>query len=146
MTNASTSLQQNARVSQCPKLLHLGSIRKSLQVSCLRKAVVTEHRGVKPTNARSRVCAVRASNFECYTLQQLLHTGRGVISLEVLRNVNGRICSTFHDVCQLIGLPEADRHRNTTISEIATGRSPARLINLFVIILITCGPSNPGHL
>jgi hypothetical protein len=32
------------------------------------------------------------------------------------------------------------------MSEAATARSPARLRNLFVILLITCGPSNPEQL
>ncbi|CAF5072937.1 unnamed protein product, partial [Rotaria sp. Silwood1] len=45
-----------------------------------------------------------------------------------------------------MGLLEDDAQWDGTMTEAATVQSPARLRNLFVILLLTCGPSNPGQL
>ncbi|CAF5011350.1 unnamed protein product, partial [Rotaria sp. Silwood1] len=45
-----------------------------------------------------------------------------------------------------MGLLEDDAQWDATMAEAATVQSPARLRNLFVILLLTCGPSNPGQL
>ena len=44
------------------------------------------------------------------------------------------------------GLLEDDEHWNTTMLEAAAAHSPARLRNLFAILLTTCGLSNPKQL
>ncbi|CAF1074146.1 unnamed protein product [Rotaria sordida] len=63
-----------------------------------------------------------------------------------LRTVNGQICATFREACQLHGLLEDDQQWDATMSEAAAAQSPARLRNLFALILAVCGPSNPKQL
>ncbi|CAF3486417.1 unnamed protein product [Rotaria sp. Silwood1] len=101
---------------------------------------------IRATDALGRVYTVHPNNFECFFLQLLLHTIRGPTSYEALRAVNGRICANFREACQLMGLLEDDAQWDATMAEAATVQSPARLRNLFVILLLTCGPSNPGQL
>ncbi len=75
----------------------------------------------------------------------MLHTVRRPTSFEALRTVNGRICATFHEACQLHGLLEDDQQWDTTMSEAVAAQSPARLRNLFALILTICGPSNQNN-
>jgi hypothetical protein len=107
---------------------------------------VPGHHDVRETDALGRVYTVHPNNFECFFLRLLLHTVRGPTSFEALRTVNGRVCSTFREACQVRGLLEDDAQWDATMSEAAVAQSPARLRNLLVILLITCGPSNPGQL
>ncbi|CAM4988922.1 unnamed protein product, partial [Rotaria socialis] len=44
------------------------------------------------------------------------------------------------------GLLEDDQQWDATMSEAAAAQSPARLKNLFALILAVCGPSNPKQL
>jgi hypothetical protein len=101
---------------------------------------------VRQTDALGRVYTVHPNNFECFFLRLLLHTIKGPTSFEALRTVNGRVCATFREACQLNGLLEDDEQWDATMAEAATAQSPAKLRNLFVILLITCGPTNPGQL
>ena len=107
---------------------------------------VPDHRNVRQTDALGRVYTVHPNNFECFFLRLLLHTVRGPTSFEALRMVNNRVCATFREACQLRGLLEDDAQWDATMAEAATVQSPERLRNLFVILLITCGPSNPEQL
>ena len=86
------------------------------------------------------------NNFECFFLQLLLYTIIGPTSYEALRTVNRRICATFREAYQIMGLLEDDAQWDATIAEAATVQSPARLRNLFVILLLASGLSNPGQL
>ncbi|CAF1390108.1 unnamed protein product, partial [Rotaria sp. Silwood1] len=70
----------------------------------------------------------------------------GPTSFEALRTVNGQICATFREACQLHGLLEDDQQWDATMSEAAAAQSPARLRNLFALILAVCGPSSPKQL
>ena len=45
--------------------------------------------------------------------------------------------------CQRLDSLEDDAQWDATMSEAATAQSPAKLRNLFFLLLITCGPSNP---
>ena len=107
---------------------------------------VDSYPGIYETDALGRVYTVHPNNFECFYLRLLLHTVKGPTSFEALRTVNGQICGTFRDACRLHGLLEDDTQWDATMSEAATAQSPARLRNLFVLILTTCGPSNPKQL
>ena len=102
--------------------------------------------GVKASDALGRVYTVHPNNFECFFLRLLLHTVKGPTSFEELRTVNGQICATFREACQLRGLLEDDTHWNDTMVEATVAQSPARLRYLFAILLTTCGPSNPKQL
>ncbi|CAF1552338.1 unnamed protein product [Rotaria sp. Silwood1] len=70
----------------------------------------------------------------------------GPTSFEALRTANSQICATFREACQLHGLLEDDQQWDSTMSEAAAAQSPARLRNLFALILAVCGPSNPKQL
>ena len=112
----------------------------------IQGATVVGYSGIRETDALGRVYTVHPNNFECFFLRLLLHMVRGPTSFEALRTVNGRICATFRQACQLHGLLEDDQQWDATMSEAATAQSPARLRNLFVLILTTCEPSNPRQL
>jgi hypothetical protein len=107
---------------------------------------VPNYDGIKSSDALGRVYTVHPNNFECFFLRLLLHTVRGPTSFEDLRTVNGRICATFREACQIRGLLEDDTHWDATMAEAAATKSSARLRNLFAILLITCGLSNPRQL
>ena len=99
---------------------------------------------IRATDALGRVYTVHPNNFECFFLRLLLHKIRGPTSYETLRTVNRQVCATFREACQIIGLLEDDAQWDATIAEAATVQSSARLRNQFVILLLACGPSNPG--
>lgn len=107
---------------------------------------VVGYPNVRETDALGRVYTVHPNNFECFFLRLLLHTVRGPTSFEALRTVNGQICATFREACQLHGLLADDQQWDATMSEAAAAQSPARLRNLFALILTICGPSNPKQL
>ena len=100
-----------------------------------------EHPGIKES-----VYTVHPNNFECYLLRLLLHTVRGPTSFQELRTVNGQICETYRQACQLSDLLDDDTHWNTTLEEAATNHSPAKLRDLFAIMISTCGLSDPAQL
>ena len=112
----------------------------------IQGAAVPGHGGVRTTGALGRVYTVHSNNFECFFLRLLLHTIKGPTSFEALRTVNGQVCATFREACQLRGLLEDDAHWDATMLEAAAAHSPRRLRNLFAILLTTCGLSNPGQL
>lgn len=112
----------------------------------IQGAAVSGWSGVRATDALGRVYTVHPNNFECFCLRLLLHTVRGPTSFDALKTVNGRICATFREACQISGLLEDDTHWNATLSEAAAVQSPARLRSLFAILLTTCGLSNPEKL
>ena len=101
---------------------------------------------IRATDALGCVYTVHPKNFECFFLRLLLHTIRGPTLYEVLKTVNHRICATFREACQIMGLLEDDAQWDATMAEVSTVQSPARLRNLFVILLLVCGPSNPAQL
>ncbi|CAF5189161.1 unnamed protein product, partial [Rotaria magnacalcarata] len=107
---------------------------------------VLGHPDIREGDALGRVYTVHPNNFECFFLRLLLHVVRGPTSFEALRTVNGQICATFREACQLQGLLEDDQQWDATMSEAAAAQSPARLRNLFALILAVCGPSNPKQL
>ena len=71
---------------------------------------------IRATNALGRVYIIHSNSFECFFLQLFLERYFG------------------------FGLLEDDTQWEATI------QSPARLRNVFVILLLACGPSNPGKL
>ena len=101
---------------------------------------------IRTTDALGRVYTIHPNNFECFFLRPLLHSVTGPTSFVALRTVNGRVCETFREACQRLDLLEDDAQWDATMAEAATAQSPAKLRNLFVLLLITCGPSNPEQL
>ncbi|GBN42040.1 hypothetical protein AVEN_126137-1 [Araneus ventricosus] len=75
-----------------------------------------------------------------------LHTIKGPNSYAMLKTVDGRVCDTFREAYQKLGLLENDEHWTKTMSEAMLTSSPDQIRNLFAIILTTCNPSNPRFL
>ncbi|XP_075437913.1 LOW QUALITY PROTEIN: uncharacterized protein LOC142476424 [Ascaphus truei] len=98
------------------------------------------------SEALGRVYTVHPNNAECFFLRILLHTVPGPTSFDAIKTVNGQVCETYREACQKLGLLEDDQHWNTTLAEAALQSLPAKIRNLFAIILTTCNPSNPNTL
>lgn len=65
---------------------------------------------VYSTDALGRVYTVHPCNDECFYLRLLLVNVRGPTSFQSLRTVNGVLCTTYREACQLLGLLEDDNH------------------------------------
>ena len=98
------------------------------------------------SDALGRMYTVHPNNAECYFLRMLLHTVQESTSFLALKTVDGKVCETFREACQNLGLLENDQHWEMTLSEAALTCFPAQIRNLFAIILTTCNPSNPNSL
>jgi hypothetical protein len=108
--------------------------------------IVPERPDIQVTDALGRVYTVHPNNFECFFLLLLLQTIRGLTCFTALRTVNEQFCETFCEACQRMGLLEDDPQWDATMAEAASAQSPAKLRNLFVLLLIICGSSNPEQL
>jgi hypothetical protein len=76
----------------------------------------------------------------------LLHSCRGPRSFAELRTVNSKVCQTFREASQKLGLLEGDQHWDVALREVELIYLPEQIRNLFAIILTTCSPSNPNTL
>ncbi|KAL8599886.1 hypothetical protein ACOMHN_016231 [Nucella lapillus] len=83
---------------------------------------------------------------ECYFLRLLLNVVKGPKSYDDLKTVNGEVCATFREACQKQGLLEDDQHLQLAMEEACATQSPKLLRDLLAIILVSCNPSQPGHL
>ncbi|KAL8558667.1 hypothetical protein ACOMHN_037760 [Nucella lapillus] len=83
---------------------------------------------------------------ECYFLRLLLNVVKGPKSYDDLKTVNGEVCATFREACQKQGLLEDDQHMQLAMEEPCATQSPKLLRDLLAIILVSCNPSQPGHL
>ncbi|GBL83289.1 hypothetical protein AVEN_110618-1 [Araneus ventricosus] len=68
------------------------------------------------------------------------------MSFTDLRTLDGRVCETYKQACQLRGLLEDDEHWNKALEEEAASRSPKILRNLFPAMLQTCSMSSTEQL
>ncbi|XP_054266833.1 uncharacterized protein LOC128989005 [Macrosteles quadrilineatus] len=102
--------------------------------------------GVKAADALGRIYTVHVSNFECYCLRMLLNQVRGPSSFHDLKTVGGQEHATFRKACEARGLLESDDHWDATMDEAVLCRSPAKVRELFAVIVSTCGLSNPLQL
>lgn len=98
------------------------------------------------TDALGRLYTVHPNNQDCFFLRLLLINVRGPTSFEQLRTVNGQVCATYREACQLLQLLECDTHWDTTIQDATISRHPTHIRTLFTIILTTCFPSNSKQL
>ncbi|GFQ76044.1 ATP-dependent DNA helicase [Trichonephila clavata] len=107
---------------------------------------LSDHPGIKSTDAIGRVYTVHPNNSECFHLRLLLHEVPGPMSFQYLKTVEGRICSNYKEACQVRGLLENDEHWNATLEEAAFVHSPRMLRDLFAVMLQVCALSNPNQL
>lgn len=105
--------------------------------------VVEGHPGIRSSDALGRVYTVHPTNAECFYLRLLLHVVRGPTSFSDLKTVQGQVCETFRQACEMHGLLEDDSHCELTLQEAADTRSPERLRHLFALLLTTGTMSNP---
>ncbi|KAL8622271.1 hypothetical protein ACOMHN_043794 [Nucella lapillus] len=83
---------------------------------------------------------------ECYFLRLLLNMAVSPKSYDDLKTFNGEVCATFRETCQKQGLLEDDQHLQLVMEEACATQNPKLLRDLLAIILVSCNPSQPGHL
>ena len=96
-----------------------------------------------------RVHTVNPVAGDVFYLRMLLHNdhSKGKTSYRDLRTLpSGVECETFKHVCVELGLLQDDEEWKKVLEEAALSRMPAKLRELFVIILVFCQPSQPGQL
>ena len=101
---------------------------------------------VRKTNVIGRVYTVHVANFECFCLRMLLFNIRGPTNFADLKNFNGREFESYSAACRGLGRLENDDQWNDTRLDGALTNSPAKLRNLFAILLGYCGVSEPVQL
>lgn len=67
-----------------------------------------------------RIVYAHPADGERYFLRVLLNHRRGATLYEDLRTVNGRLCSTFREARELMGLIETDKSLDDCLTESAT--------------------------
>lgn len=107
---------------------------------------VEGHPNVFASDALGRIYTVHPNNDECYYLRLLLVNVRGPTSFKQLKTVNGQLCATYREACQLLNLLENDSHWDDTLKDSVISSSPHQIRTLFAIIISTCFPSNPKDL
>lgn len=104
------------------------------------------YENVFATDAIGRIYTVHPNNDECYYLRLLLVNVPGPTSFQQLRTVDGHLCATYREACQLLRLLENDSHWDDTLKDSVISSSPHQIRTLFAIIISTCFPSNPKDL
>lgn len=99
----------------------------------------------KPS-ALGRLMYVGPTAGERFYLRTLLMVLKGPKSFDDLRTINGRLCDTFHDACQSLGLLEDDGEWRICLQDAAEIKTGAQLRHLFVTILLFCTPMQPNEL
>ncbi|OJA14933.1 hypothetical protein AZE42_13820 [Rhizopogon vesiculosus] len=83
---------------------------------------------------------------ERFYLRLLLTVIKGATSYENLRTVDGTVCNTFKDACQLRGLLDDDGEWIQCLQEAKDMCTGSHLHSLFVIIMVCCNPTSPHEL
>ena len=76
----------------------------------------------------------------------LLHEVLGPCSFADLRRFENQLLPTYREAAAKTGLLENDQRWDDTLEEAAVVRAPKQLRQLFAIMLLTCGISNPKDL
>ncbi|XP_027169322.1 uncharacterized protein LOC113769035 [Coffea eugenioides] len=63
-----------------------------------------------------------------------------------LRTVNGRVCASFHEAADIMGLLQTDNAAELCLSEAVAYQMPNSLRQLFAAILVYCSPKNHAQL
>ena len=93
-----------------------------------------------------RIYNVLPSNRELFFVRLLLLHVRGPTSFLDLRTVNGQVCETFQQACELLGLLESDSHWRDALEEAALKRNAKHIRDLFAIMLADCEIGAPNQL
>nr|XP_051229452.1 uncharacterized protein LOC127347285 [Lolium perenne] len=95
----------------------------------------------KRKNKRSqigRLVYAHPAKGEMYYLRVLLSHVRGASSFDDLKTVNGKLCGSFREACEHLGLIEHDKSIDDCMTEAATFQMPYALRRLFATILVFC--------
>ena len=96
-----------------------------------------------------RVHGVNPLAGETFYLRILLHTNhcKGKTSFQDLRTLpNGQVCDTYQETCRELGLLSDDQEWQHVLEESVSTRLCPQIRELFVAILMFCGPANPRSL
>ncbi|QRV95937.1 ATP-dependent DNA helicase PIF1 [Ceratobasidium sp. AG-Ba] len=96
--------------------------------------------------ALGRMYAVPVNSGDKFYLRTLLTAVRGATSYEHLRTVNGILYPTFREACIALGIVGNDNEWVLCLQEAATAKTGSQLRQLFVVILMSCAPTNPAAL
>lgn len=83
-----------------------------------------------------RLLTVHPNNAECYYLRSLLINVRGPTSIQELKTVYRKVCTTYREACQELNLLENDVLWDSSLADISNTDSPQQIRTLFAIILI----------
>ena len=100
----------------------------------------------KGRNVIGRVHSIHPVAGEVFFLRTLLHDNhsKGKVSFQDLMKLsNGRICETFKEVCNELGLLSNDTEWQKVLEDSALTKMCPEIRELFVIILLFCLPTNP---
>ncbi|KAI7943289.1 hypothetical protein MJO29_013133 [Puccinia striiformis f. sp. tritici] len=100
----------------------------------------------RESDAVGRIYYASINEGERYFLRLLLLNRRGAISFVDLRTVDDHVHPTYRAAAEALGLLISDRHYERSISEASSWMLGDGLRNMFCIILVHCGPSNPQRL
>jgi hypothetical protein len=110
-------------------------------VSASKKGTPVEgHPNVFDSDALGRIYTVHPNNDECYYLRLLLANVRGPTLFTRLRTVNGQLCATYREACQLLYIFKNDSHWDDTLKDSVISSSPHQIRTLLAIIIQTCFP------
>ena len=103
-------------------------------------------RRARPSPIISRLYFVHPRDAERFSLRLLLLHVTGAQSYQDLRTIDGVVHATFRGAALACGLLDTDREWADCLQEAAAWQSPYQLRQLFVVILLSCNPSNPDEL
>ena len=109
----------------------------------LKKWIKRKQKGV---NVIGRVHSIHPVAGETFFLRTLLHDDhcRGKTSFQDLMTLsNGRLCETFKDACNMLGLLSDDSEWKKVLEDSAVTKMCPAIRELFVTILLFCLPTNP---
>lgn len=86
---------------------------------------------VYSTDALVRINTVHPSKHECFYLRLLVVNIRGPTSFEFLRMINGELCATYREACQLLHLLEDDVHWDHTLADVFISSTLKQIRSLF---------------
>lgn len=95
---------------------------------------VDGHPGIFRTDALGRIYP---NKLECFYLRLLLVNVNGPKLFQELGTVNGHLCQTYREACQLLNLLVDDAHWDSILHDASTSVHPQQIRMLFAIILST---------
>ncbi|GFS14198.1 hypothetical protein ElyMa_001417900 [Elysia marginata] len=131
---------KNLMYNEAPRFYTWDSSKKEWKRR--KRGEKVEGEDICETQTIGRVSTVSPRQGECFFLRILIHKVKGPTSFDDLKTVNGLICYTFREACQLQGLMDNDNAWFSTMQEVCLCSSPHALRSLPAIIITQCIPSD----